>query len=58
MQYRAYILRLWTTDRRGSAEWQASLEDPKTGNRIGFANLEELFLYLMEQNVRANLKST
>ncbi len=58
MQYRAYILRLWTTGSGGSAEWQASLEDTETGNRIGFANLEELFLYLMEQNVRANLKST
>ena len=58
MQYRAYILRLWTADSKRSAEWQASLEDPQTGNRIGFANLEELFLYLMEQNGRANLKST
>jgi hypothetical protein len=46
-QYRSYLIRLWceTPDRR----WQASLEDPGTGKRIGFASLEQLFVYLMEQ---------
>lgn len=46
-QYRSYLIRLWseTPDRR----WQASLEDPRTGQRIGFASLEQLFVYLMEQ---------
>ena len=49
-QYRSYILRLWSTDPSVAAGWQASLEDPETGKRIGFANLEELFVFLMEPN--------
>jgi hypothetical protein len=46
-QYRSYLLRLWceAPDRR----WRASLEDPQTGKRIGFASLEQLFAFLMEQ---------
>ena len=48
--YLAYILRMWVTDRGDAARWQASLEDPDTGRRIGFANLEELFIFLMEQS--------
>jgi hypothetical protein len=45
--YRSYLLRLWceAPDRR----WRASLEDPRTGKRIGFASLEQLFAFLMEQ---------
>ncbi len=49
-----YILRLWavtTTDPR-TVEWHASLEDSQTGKRIGFANLEQLFVYLMETTKR------
>ena len=47
-KYRSYLLRLWSvenTDHR----WRASLEDPRTGRRIGFATLEQLFAFLMEQ---------
>ncbi len=46
-QYRSYLLRLWceAPDRR----WRASLEDTRTGKRIGFASLEQLFAFLMEQ---------
>lgn len=40
----AYLLRLWHAD----WTWQASLQDVKSGQRIGFASLEELFSYLME----------
>ena len=47
-QYRSYILRLWSTDRGEAAGWHASLEDPETGKRIGFASLEELFVFLMD----------
>jgi hypothetical protein len=32
----------------GVTGWQASLEDSHTGERIGFANVEHLFAYLME----------
>ncbi len=46
-QYRSYLLRLWceAPDR----DWRASLQDPRTGKRFGFASLEQLFAFLMEQ---------
>ncbi len=45
--YRSYLLRLWceSPDRR----WRASLEDPRTAKRIGFASLEQLFAFLMQE---------
>ncbi len=46
-RYRSYLLRLWFTGLAGC--WQASLDDSRTGERTGFATLEELFSYLMEQ---------
>jgi len=33
---------------RGS-DWRASLENPETGQRIGFSGLEQLFVYLMDR---------
>ena len=47
-QRHSYLLRLWRTDSLGSSNWQASLEDPHTGQRIGFASLEQLFGFLMD----------
>lgn len=44
----SFLLRLWRADVPGSFHWQASLEIPETGQRIGFASLEELFGYLMD----------
>ncbi|HEX9074394.1 MAG TPA: hypothetical protein VF932_01385 [Anaerolineae bacterium] len=44
--YQSYLLRLWKTEQ---ADWHASLEDSRTGERIGFANLDQLFAFLMEQ---------
>ncbi len=46
--YRSYLLRLWCADALDQC-WRASLEDPHTGERIGFASLEQLFTFLMEQ---------
>jgi hypothetical protein len=47
--YRAYLLRLWRADSENArpAEWRASLEDPRTGERLGFASLEQLFAFLI-----------
>ncbi|MCA9958256.1 MAG: hypothetical protein R3E31_01700 [Chloroflexota bacterium] len=45
--YRAYLLRLWRESE--SAPWRASLENPHTGERVRFANDEQLFTYLQEQ---------
>lgn len=54
-KYRAYLLRLWSAETTDQC-WRASLEDPRTGQRIGFASLEQLFAYLMEQ-VESDAKS-
>ena len=47
--YRAYLLRIWNGHQAG---WQASLQDAKTGLRLGFSSLEELFAYLMDETER------
>ena len=47
-QRRSYLLRLWCSNAPGATCWQASLEDPHTGERSGFADLEHLFVYLIE----------
>ena len=36
------LLRLW----RSNSEWRISLEDPMTGKRNGFSNLERLMEFL------------
>jgi len=48
-RYRAYLLRLWWAGRGGEASWRASLDEPHTGVRHGFATLEQLFAFLKEQ---------
>ncbi len=45
-RYHSYLLRLWRADTVDRL-WRASLEDPHTGERIGFASLEQLFAFLM-----------
>jgi hypothetical protein len=44
----SFLLRMWCIDETGRFNWRASLEMPETGNRIGFANLEQLFVYLID----------
>ena len=46
--YHSYLLRLWREgeDKMG---WRASLHDPRTGERLGFASLDELFGYLRKE---------
>lgn len=46
--YCSYLLRLWRAETFDPG-WRASLEDPRTGERIGFASLEQLFAYLMDK---------
>ncbi|MBN1219857.1 MAG: hypothetical protein JXM69_13090 [Anaerolineae bacterium] len=51
-RYLSYLLRLWQTDNKPT--WRASLES-LTGERQGFASLEELFDYLKTQtNINDN----
>lgn len=51
-KYQAYMLRVWEerTEQPGSdVPLRLSLENTRTGTRIGFANLEHLLQYLREQ---------
>jgi hypothetical protein len=45
-RYRAFLLRLWQTGEDDTVEWRALLEDPRTGERHGFADLDSLFAFL------------
>jgi hypothetical protein len=47
-RYYSYLLRLWR-EGEGELAWRASLHDPHTGQRLGFANAEELFGFLQGQ---------
>ena len=47
--YRAYLLRLWQVSSGESIVWRASLDDPSTGERKGFADLASLFAFLRDQ---------
>ena len=45
-EYLSYLLRLWKVKGEGGTRWRASLENPVTGERHGFPDLEALFTYL------------
>jgi hypothetical protein len=47
--YIAYLLRLWRMRGAGSAGWRASLASPDSGERHGFASLDDLFRFLRRQ---------
>jgi hypothetical protein len=47
--YLSFLLRLWQVGQNGEESWNASLEDPHTGERHGFANLEALIKFLLQQ---------
>ena len=51
-RYRAYLLRVWqANDADGRPVWRAALEDARTGERRGFADLARLCAFLEEQAV-------
>ena len=45
-KYLSYMLRLWQAMSEAGSSWRASLEDPRTGERQGFADLQGLFGFL------------
>ena len=47
--YRTYVLRLWRMRAAGATGWRASLASPDTGERHGFASLDDLFLFLRRE---------
>jgi hypothetical protein len=55
--YIAYLLRLWLAPGDQRSGWRASLEDPHTGDRVGFGSLEQLFAFLAEQAADAEQRS-
>jgi hypothetical protein len=48
-RYHSFLLRLWLVDEQEGLTWRASLENPHTGERLGFATLERLFIFLQDQ---------
>jgi hypothetical protein len=44
--YFSYLLRIWRVADGEQPVWRASLENPVSGERRGFATLEELFAFL------------
>ena len=47
--YMAFLLRLWRVDEVDGVQWHASLEEPGTGERRGFADIDRLCAYLQER---------
>ena len=48
-RYISYLLRLWQGTSGGELVWLASLESPRTGERRGFARLDDLLDFLQHQ---------
>lgn len=48
-RYHSFLLRLWLVNEQEGLAWRASLENPHTGERLGFASLERLFAFLQDQ---------
>jgi len=55
--YLSYLLRLWQSGSRDNAVWRASLQNPMTGECLGFATLKELFTFLEAQVEAAELQA-
>jgi hypothetical protein len=49
----SYLLRLWPTRDDRKLIWRGSLVDPATGERHGFASLEDMFRFLIAETERA-----
>jgi hypothetical protein len=48
-RYLAYLLRLWQVQDEGGIGWRASVENAHTGEKVGFAHLDELVAFLRER---------
>ena len=55
--YHAYLLRLWRVNSGRATVWHASLEDARTGERKGFADLRGLLAFLEEETNDAHQRS-
>jgi hypothetical protein len=55
-EYLSFLLRLWRVKQNDENGWRASLENPHTGEKRGFASLELLVDFLREQMRRKGEK--
>jgi len=56
--YITYLLRLWPAEIRTEPTWHASLENPHTGERKGFADLTSLFAFLEAEAMTASQQAS
>lgn len=56
LRYSSYLLRLWQEQGEQATTWRFSLDDPRTGERIGFAGLAHVIDFLRMQ-MEAQLES-
>jgi len=53
LHYRSYVLRFWEERASGRpqpiGQWRFSLEDPHSGARLGFADVDQLITFLEHQ---------
>lgn len=59
-RYRAYLLRLWLERGQAgpsAAVWRFSVEDPRSGERRGFADLDALVAHLAALTITAEGES-
>jgi hypothetical protein len=54
VDYFSYLLRMWRTGENSA--WRASLEDPQTGERVGFRSLEALWSFLWERTASTTIQ--
>ena len=47
--YLAYLLRLWQIQDKEETGWRASLENAHTGEKLAFADLDQLIAFLRER---------
>lgn len=53
-EYLSYVLRLWCESKQGGG-WLSSLQNPITGERIGFACMDELFEFLRNKTSKEEM---
>ena len=48
-EYFSYLLRLWRESDGERPVWRACLKSARTGEKVGFGSLEELYQFLLRQ---------
>lgn len=48
-RYHSYLLRIWLHQIHGRSTWRASLDETRSGERVGFPDLRSLINYLCQK---------